>query len=288
MALLTAMSVTMGSPAGTPRPASDSPAEPLHDVRIDRRFAIGMTEVTREQFQRFLDANPEVDIAHQYPDAPSRMREVLARFSPEGRSPAIAVTWYEAAMYCNWLSAREGIPEREWVYPRGCWQAARCCRPTTCGDPATVCRPNRNGNSRLGPAQQPRGSSALRTTCYPSMRGSRDIRRASRAIRWTRTIRSARPPVAQLRPNDAGLFDIYGNVWEWTQDRVARFDTPDVIQDIEDTVLTVTDADARTRRGGAYPYESAMARSASRGTVTSIPTGRRDNVGFRIARTVTR
>src|SRR5215212_7347155 len=47
IASLTAMSVTMGSPAGAPRPAVDSPPEPLHDVRIDRRFAIGMTEITR-------------------------------------------------------------------------------------------------------------------------------------------------------------------------------------------------------------------------------------------------
>jgi len=26
------------------------------------------------------------------------------------------VTCYEAAPYCNWLSEREGIPEKEWCY----------------------------------------------------------------------------------------------------------------------------------------------------------------------------
>ena len=35
---------------------------------------------------------------------------------PEG--PILAVTWFEAAQYCNWLSDREGIPEREWCYPK--------------------------------------------------------------------------------------------------------------------------------------------------------------------------
>jgi hypothetical protein len=29
------------------------------------------------------------------------MAEVLKQFSPEDVGPQIAVTWYEAAMYCN-------------------------------------------------------------------------------------------------------------------------------------------------------------------------------------------
>jgi formylglycine-generating enzyme required for sulfatase activity len=92
--------------------------------------------------------------------------------------------------------------------------------------------------------------------------------------------------VGLLRPNDLGLFDVYGNVWEWTQDRVSRHQAGDVHEDADDDVRVVSDTDARTRRGGAFPYESAMARSAARGTVTSLPFQRRDNVGFRIARTL--
>jgi hypothetical protein len=67
---------------------------------------------------------------------------------------------------------------------------------------------------------------------------------------------------------------------------VERFQTPDVTEDREDSVLRVTDRDSRTRRGGAFPYGAAFSRSALRGPVTSFPTTRRDNVGFRIARTV--
>ena len=58
-----------------------------------------------------------------------------------------------------------------------------------------------------------------------------------------------------------------------------------VNDDRPDPVLVVRDQDARTRRGGAFPYPAAMARSAARGTVSSLPTTGRDNVGFRIART---
>ena len=120
------------------------------------------------------------------------MADVLKRFSPDDDGPAIAVTWYEAAMYCNWLSEKEGLPRSERVYPSG-----------------------------------------------------------------------------------------------HMQDRVERFQTAAVDRDDEDSELQVLDRDARTRRGGAFPYGAAFARSAARGTVTSLPTNRRDNVGFRIARTVT-
>jgi formylglycine-generating enzyme required for sulfatase activity len=93
-------------------------------------------------------------------------------------------------------------------------------------------------------------------------------------------------PVGQLKPNDLGLFDMYGNVWEWTQDRVARHSRGDVREDREDGALRISDVEARTRRGGAFPYEAAMERSAERGTIGSLPATRRDNVGFRIARSM--
>jgi formylglycine-generating enzyme required for sulfatase activity len=41
----------------------------------------------------------------------------MRQFSPDPNGPQIAVTWYEAAMFCNWLSGLDGIPQSEWVYP---------------------------------------------------------------------------------------------------------------------------------------------------------------------------
>lgn len=107
----------MGSPeteAGR-NPAPDSPDETQHTARIPRSFAIATHEVTVAQFRRFLDAHPQV--RHAYANDPARMDQVMSQFSPEPNGPQIAVTWYEAAMFCNWLSEREGIPQSEWVYP---------------------------------------------------------------------------------------------------------------------------------------------------------------------------
>ena len=280
--------VRMGSPVNERgrQPASDSAAEPMHNVTIPRSFAIATTEVTVAQFRRFLDANPDANRAYQYPDAPTRMAEVYARFSPVDDGPAIAVTWYEAARYCNWMSAREGLPRSEWVYPDG---------PLADGMrlPADYLR-------RIGyrlPTEPEWEFAARAGTTTARFYGDSDERLGEYA--WF----SRNPPktkddpadpsdpqrtarVADLKPNAFGLFDMYGNVWEWTQDRVERFQTADVTEDHEDARLDVRDRDARTRRGGAFPYGAEMARSAARGTITSFPTNRRDNVGFRIARTI--
>ena len=277
----------MGSPTYEPgrMSATDSPDEPLHDVRIPHSFAIANKEVTVAQFQRFLDANPDIRRRHAYDGRPDRMAEVMRDFSPDSTGPQIAVTWYEAAMYCNWLSEREGLPESEWVYPA----LIRSGMPL----PENYLR--RTGYRLPTEAEWEYAARARATTPhffgiadsllpeyawyshYPQKRKTDPIDPRDPNRTW---------PVGQLKPNDYGLFDVYGNVWEWTQDRVARHTTGALVTDVEDTALVVTDSVARTRRSGGFPYPREMMRSAERGTVGAFPTARRDNVGFRVAHSI--
>jgi formylglycine-generating enzyme required for sulfatase activity len=94
-------------------------------------------------------------------------------------------------------------------------------------------------------------------------------------------------PVGQLKPNDLGLFDVYGNVWEWIHD-LARPNGSDgtavVRVDGADASGTVSARNPRPRRGGSYSYDASYLRSAHRGAY--IPDERRDSVGFRVARTI--
>ncbi|MCE9566703.1 MAG: protein kinase [Planctomycetes bacterium] len=88
---------TLGSPPT--EPSRHIPSEAAHRKRIGRTFAIGTKEVTVEQFLRF---KPD----HFW----------TKRYSPDPNCPVISVTWYDCAEYCNWLSAREGLPRDEWCY----------------------------------------------------------------------------------------------------------------------------------------------------------------------------
>ena len=93
----------MGSLPGEPeRDAYETP----HLSLIPRRFAIADKEVTVEQYQRFAKENSQFGIAQNF----------LDRYSPDLNGPMIAVSWFGAAAYCNWLSKQEGFPENQWCY----------------------------------------------------------------------------------------------------------------------------------------------------------------------------
>jgi formylglycine-generating enzyme required for sulfatase activity len=96
----------MGSPPSDPDRVER--AEALHRRRIPRSYAIASRSVTVAEFQRFLKERPDVQVASAG----------LQHYSPESDGPILGVTWYEAAQYCNWLSEQEGLPEREWCYPK--------------------------------------------------------------------------------------------------------------------------------------------------------------------------
>ena len=94
----------MGSPpTETERiPGNETPRR----VVIPRRFAIADREVTVEQYQRFVKTKAKFGLDPNF----------LARYSPDGTGPMIAVSWYGATAYCNWLSEQEGLPKDQWCY----------------------------------------------------------------------------------------------------------------------------------------------------------------------------
>jgi formylglycine-generating enzyme required for sulfatase activity len=269
---------TMGAPRYEPgRDKSDN--EALHRVRIPRSFAVATKEVTVGQFQRFLDANPEIKKRAQAAGGrdPTRAGPTLRRLALDDDCPQVMMTWFEAAQYCNWLSQQEGIPEAEWCYPALDQIKEGMALPRD--------HLRRTGYRLPTEAEWEYACRAGATTSR--FYGSSE--ELLREYAWyTGTTFNERPwPVGQLKPNDLGLFDVYGNVWEWGQDwwkPYASEPEGHVREDVDDATLTVSKERKRPRRGGSFSYEADFMRSAYRNGY--IPDERRDSVGFRIARTV--
>ena len=254
-------SFRMGSsPAEAGRDARD---EPRHRRRIGRSFAIAATEVTVEQYERFLRANPSVG------------RPDTSRHSPEGRCPTIAVTWYEAARYCNWLSEQEGIPKEQWCYP----------------NLAAIeegMKPYADYLSRTGyrlPTEA-EWELACRAGASTSRFYGEDEALLPRYAWLFPHAADRTRPVGSLKPNDLGLFDLYGNVNEWCQESFRPYPRSmggRPVEDVEDKAV-VNDSSPRTVRGGGFSDFPSYLRSAQRIGVFK-PSAREDTLGFRVART---
>jgi formylglycine-generating enzyme required for sulfatase activity len=155
--------------------------KPLHQVCLDS-FSLGKHEVTNAQFRKFR------------PDHDSGIYE--GNSLNGGNQPVTNVSWYDAAEFAKWLTAKTGrvfrLPtEAEWEY---------AARGGTGGrnywgeDTAVACR-NANGADLTAKAQWPEWTT---TDCNDGYKVS--------------------SPAGSFQPNAYGLFDMMGNAWEWTND----------------------------------------------------------------------
>ena len=265
----------MGSPANERGRALE---EVLHRVTIPRTFAIANTETTKAQFGRFLAAVPEyaamwkAAATNRFGDPPR-----FQQFSLTPDSPQVAVSWYDAARYCNWLSEQAGLPMSEWVYPEHIDAAD--------GFELSADYLHRTGYRLPTEAEWEYAARAGTTTSHHF--GDNEGLLPQYAWYDATTGKERAFPVAQLLPNQWALYDMLGNVWEWTFDRRRAYPSAGAVRDdVEDSVLRVSNDVARTRRGGSFAYDWTTVRSAHRGDVTYFPNQIRDNVGFRVARTI--
>jgi serine/threonine protein kinase/formylglycine-generating enzyme required for sulfatase activity len=239
--------------------------EPLHRVRIPRSFVIAAKEVTVEQFRRTPFGR-----GHRF----------VHRYSPRLDGPMVNVSWYDAARYCNWLSEQEGIPREEWCY-----------------------RPNARGEygpgMRLAPGCLTKRGYRLPTEAeweYACRAGTSTRRYYGNSddllgeYAWdSRTTGDATTrPVGLTKPNELGLFDLLGNVLEWTQDPGSPYRTPGRKtwkEDVgyEGSHLEINNDLLRSLRGGAFVSYDLVVRSADR--VWLGPAGRHVFIGLRPVRT---
>jgi eukaryotic-like serine/threonine-protein kinase len=211
-----------------------------HRERIGHCFAISTKEVTVEQFQRFQKENPSINVENFEP------------YSPEPTCPINTVSWYDAAAYCNWLSKQDGLPEDQWCYS-----------PNEKGDYAEGMKLMSNPDQRKGyrlPTDAEWEYSCRAEAVTPYSCGE-PWGLLEKYAWYIKNSPNRTQPVGRLKPNDLGLFDLHGNVWEWCQDRYIEPKREDGERNIDNHVL---EKDHRLLRGGAFNGRPAQIHSAHR------------------------
>lgn len=293
---------------------------PAHDVYLSA-YEMGQYEVTNAQYAAFLNAalgageitvtddvvyltgNSADALFYPYPAEPhSQIIYIGGTFTPRTRTsstlgevymadhPVVAVTWYGAAAYCNWLSRQQGFQE---VYTEsGTWPSDLTRNgyhlPTEAQwkraagwDPAHN-DPVAQGHWRYGfmsdlininRANYSDYSSGfanpLSLTSYPY----------TSPVGFYNGATTSRTGPTVNSPSAAGCYDMSGNVWEWCNDWWRRVYTEDPVSD----PVGPSNGLYRLMRGGSWSGYDSYCRSAFRNG--DVPLNRFDHVGFRVSRT---
>jgi formylglycine-generating enzyme required for sulfatase activity len=243
--------------------ASVADESPQHTVSIPS-FALGKYDVTRDEYAAFVgdtrhSAGDGCQIspgANGFYDGTNPKKQsdgtwLNPGFAQTGRDPVVCVSWNDARAYVAWLNrklARSGA--------------------------SSV-----NGSYRLpSESEWEYATRAGSTTLF----WWGDDERAAADHAWYRDNSGGHTHPAGLKPANAfGLFDMVGNVWQWTQDCYAD----NYANARTDGTANVTDGNClRVDRGGSWFYPTWLLRSAPR---ERNPADYRSALlGFRVARTL--
>jgi formylglycine-generating enzyme required for sulfatase activity len=225
-------------------------------VTLSRSFLVAAREVSRAQFQQFID-DPDSD-------KPTDWEGATTEWSPSERYPVQQVNWYDAVMFCNWLSGTAGLTR---CYER----TGEKDKPTN--DDAWRLVPESNGYRLPTEAEWEYACRAGTATTYSH--GDDELLLDRYAV-----IRANRMEVPGSKlPNGWGLFDVHGNAWEWCQDWYESFGSEAAVTD----PLGPSEGSGRVLRGGSFSAIARVVRSANRNS--NRPDYRPSYSGFRVART---
>ncbi len=235
-------------PAGTFRMGDlqgggGSDEQPVHSVSV-ARFAMGRYEVTVGEFRRFVnatgyqtEAEKEGSCSVWVGDSSGKNWRNLG-FSQNENHPVVCVSWNDATAYAEWLTQQTGkqyrLPtEAEWEY------AARAGTTTSRywgNNPDDACRyANVHDNTSK---QENQGFSWTHHDCTDG---------------YAQTA-----PVGRFQPNGFDLFDMLGNVWEWTCSEYQE-----TYNGAENKCISQSGS-LRALRGGAWGGKPRGVRSAGR------------------------
>ncbi len=244
--------------------AQATPMEkPRHTVRIGYPLGVGVYEITVGEFREFAEATRHKSAGCQMYDgtwqANSELNWNNVGYTQTATHPVACVSWRDAREYAAWLSHKTGqryrLPsDSEWEY------AARAGAPTP--------RPwNTNLEAACTHANVADEAAARQ---YPGWK----VHPCSDGYVYS-------SPVGSFEPNEFGLHDMLGNVFEWVQDCWH----PDYQGAPTDGSAWLNgDCTQRGMRGGSWFTAPTLVSNSARNRFED--TYRSNSVGFRLVREI--
>jgi len=237
----------------------------VQTVQLTRAFFLSDREISVGQFQQFIsDAN--------YPngDKPEKWPGAEAQISPTSDHPVQHLNWYDAVLFCNWLSRKEG---RAPCYERtGEKEKSRINQNQEVEHDKWRLVSSGTGYRLPTEAEWEYACRAGTTTEYASG-GDDEMLRKYAVFDVSHTASGG-----SKLPNGWGLFDMHGNVWEWCWDGYADYDAKSPAVD-PTGAAGVPD---RVFRGGSWFRTAGDTRASYR--YGGTPVIRVNDLGFRVAR----
>ncbi len=258
MVIIPPSSFTQGSPPSeTEREENEGPQ---HLVRIEYSLAVGKHEITKAEFAQFVAETDYQATGCWVYDGQWNENGSLSwqapGFDQDDRHPVTCVSWNDAQAYVQWLSKKTHQTYRllsasEWEYvARARTQSARIW-----GDDLT---------SACDSANVADLSSEQHYTGW-------EVHNC-----WDEYVYTA--PVGSFKPNNFGVYDMLGNVFEWVEDcwNDSYLGAP-----TEGSPWTEGDCEHRVLRGGSWFSMPRYVRPAFRNRFD--PDYRSSSFGFRVA-----
>lgn len=245
MILINGGSFLMGSPEGE----GEKSEHPQHIVKLDD-FYMDIYSVTHRNYEDLMGINPSI-------------------YKGDGNLPVENVTWYDAVLYCNARSKRDGL---ELVYR---FNSMKGIAGDGCAGLDNLETDfNKRGYRLPTEAEWEYACRSGTTTRYywgEEMDGD--------YAWWEMNSGQRTQPVDAKKPNAWGLYDMCGNIQEWCNDWHGEkyyAESPEHSPKGPDSGKT------RVLRGGSwYPYQDGGAHLRSANRSSNFPDYRRDAYGFR-------
>jgi formylglycine-generating enzyme required for sulfatase activity len=240
---------------GSKDPEAKEDEENIHEVHVDE-FFIGKFEVTVAQFKSFIDATSyqteaeRIGKSYIYTGSWKNMKGINWRHDARGNlrpaseydHPVIHISWNDAMAYCKWLSEQTKKSYR--LLTEAEWEFAA------------------------------RGGSQSKGFKYS---GSNNIDESAWYIGSSQD--KGTYPSGTKKPNEAGVYDLSGNVYEWCAD---WYDSEYYLNSPSHNPKGATSGISRVVRGGSWHDTAEKNRVGSR--FNGNPSYCGYNIGFRVAR----